>query len=78
MSKGVVKFIARLIGGLIIGISTGVILDKKLNTSPWIMICLIVYVVFGSLFILVKDEEKRKWVKKKYTKKLFSMVCLVL
>lgn len=60
MSKGVVKFIARLIGGLIIGISTGVILDKKLNTSPWIMICLIVYVVFGSLFILVKDEEKRK------------------
>ena len=60
MRKGVVKFIARLIGGLIIGISTGVILDKKLNTSPWIMICLIVYVVFGSLFILVKDEEKRK------------------
>ena len=60
MSKGVVKFIARLIGGLIIGISTGVILDKKLNTTPWIMIGLIVYVVFGSLYILVKDEEKRK------------------
>ena len=60
MSKGVVKFIARLIGGLIIGISTGVILDKKLNTTPWIMIGLIVYVVFGSLYILVKDEEKRE------------------
>ncbi|HCY06130.1 MAG: AtpZ/AtpI family protein [Erysipelotrichaceae bacterium] len=57
MNKPVLKFIGRLIVGLFVGVVVGNILDKKFNTTPFIMIGLIVYVVFGSLYILVKGEK---------------------
>jgi len=57
MNKPVLKFIGRLIIGLFVGVVVGNILDKKLNTTPFIMIGLIVYVIFGSLYILVKGEK---------------------
>lgn len=57
MNKPVLKFIGRLIVGLFVGVVVGNILDKKFNTTPFIMIGLIVYVIFGSLYILVKGEK---------------------
>ncbi len=57
MSKPVLKFIGRLIVGLLVGVVVGNILDNKFNTTPFIMIGLIIYVIFGSLYILVKGEK---------------------
>ncbi|NLC96028.1 MAG: hypothetical protein GX675_00445 [Erysipelotrichaceae bacterium] len=57
MDKIVLQFISRLVAGLIIGILVGKIVDEKLNTTPWVMIGLIIYVIFGSLYILIKGEK---------------------
>ena len=57
MSKPVLKFIGRLIVGLLVGVVVGNILDNKFNTTPFIMIGLIIYVIYGSLYILVKGEK---------------------
>ena len=51
----VYKFIGRIVVGLLIAIFLGVYLDDILDTKPFIMLGLIIYVIFGSLFLLVKD-----------------------
>lgn len=55
MNQPTLKFIGRIVVGLTVAIVSGNYLDNLLNTSPLIMLGLIVYVVFGSLFILVKE-----------------------
>ncbi|MCF0114189.1 MAG: AtpZ/AtpI family protein [Erysipelotrichaceae bacterium] len=60
MEKTVYQFLARIIVGLIGGVLLGTYLDNKLNTSPWILIGMIVYVVFGSLYLLVKEASHGK------------------
>lgn len=51
----VYKFIGRIVVGLLIAIFLGGYLDDILDTKPFIMLGLIIYVIFGSLFLLVKD-----------------------
>ncbi len=53
--KIVYKFISRLAFGLVIAIFLGRYIDAILNTSPFIVIALIAYVVIGSLILLVKE-----------------------
>ena len=57
-SKLVWKFISRITFGIAIAVFIGNRIDKALSTTPWIMIALLVYVVFGSLFLLVKESSK--------------------
>ncbi len=51
----VYKFIGRLVSGLFIAFILGGYLDKLLNVEPLFMIALIIYVIFGSLYLLVKE-----------------------
>lgn len=51
----VYRFIARLLIGLIGAILIGMLLDKLFNTSPIFLLGLLLYVILGSLFLLVKE-----------------------
>ena len=57
MSKTTLKFVSRIILGLVIAIFLGGYLDKKINTTPLIMLAMIIYVIVGSLYILIKEEK---------------------
>lgn len=56
--KLVWRFIARITIGIVIAVLAGNLIDKALNTTPWIMIALLVYVTLGSLFLLVKEANR--------------------
>lgn len=49
------RFITRNVLGLLISIWLGSKLDEIFQTSPWIMLIFILYVIVGSLFLLVKE-----------------------
>ncbi|WP_277556592.1 MULTISPECIES: AtpZ/AtpI family protein [unclassified Breznakia] len=51
----VMRFISRMIAGVIIAVLLGNYIDEKLHTTPFIMIALLLYVIIGSLYQLVKD-----------------------
>ncbi|WP_346780385.1 AtpZ/AtpI family protein [Breznakia sp. PF5-3] len=44
-----------MIAGVIIAVLLGNYIDEKLHTTPFIMIALLLYVIIGSLYQLVKD-----------------------
>lgn len=50
-------FIGRIIFGGLIGVYVGNILDNKFNTMPLITIGLLLYAIFGSIYILIKDTK---------------------
>ena len=54
------RFISRITIGLVLSIFIGTYIDEKLNTSPLFLLVLMGYVIFGSLFILVKDANKNE------------------
>lgn len=68
MSKTTLKFVSRIVLGLVIAIFLGRYLDDEFNTTPLIMLVMIIYVIVGSLYILIKEE---KWVKKRFIKRWF-------
>ena len=49
------KFIGRLVAGILLAILVGMTLDNLFNTSPWILLVLLLYVIFGSLYLLIKE-----------------------
>ena len=49
------RFIARITIGVGLSIWLGSYLDRLLNTTPWIMLCSLLYVIIGSLYLLVKE-----------------------
>lgn len=51
----VYRFLSRLVFGLIGAILIGIALDNNFGTNPWIMLVLLLYVIFGSLVLLVKE-----------------------
>ncbi|WP_161940460.1 hypothetical protein [Traorella massiliensis] len=53
--KAVYRFMARLVIGSFIAIWLGLKLDSLLNISPMMLILFLVYVVIGSLYLLVKE-----------------------
>ncbi len=57
MSKTTLKFVSRIVLGLVIAIFLGRYLDGKFNTTPLIMLVMIIYVIVGSLYILIKEEK---------------------
>lgn len=60
--KEVSKFSGRIIVGILVSIFIGNFLDKKFHTSPLFLIVLILYVVIGSLYLLIKEvnNENKK------------------
>lgn len=57
MHRTTLKFVSRIVVGLIISILLGKYIDELLNTTPIIMIGLIFYVIIGSLLILIKESK---------------------
>ncbi|MCI6271439.1 MAG: AtpZ/AtpI family protein [Erysipelotrichaceae bacterium] len=57
MSKTTLKFVSRIVLGLVIAIFLGRYLDDEFNTTPLIMLVMIIYVIVGSLYILIKEEK---------------------
>lgn len=51
----VTRFLSRLVVGMIIAIFLGDFIDEQLHTTPFIMIALLLYVIIGSLYQLVKE-----------------------
>ncbi|MFI3284586.1 MAG: hypothetical protein R3Y57_05835 [Erysipelotrichaceae bacterium] len=49
------RFLSRLVIGLILAIMGGSYLDQMFNTTPFILIGLLIYVMFGSLYLLVRE-----------------------
>ena len=49
------KFVSRLVAGCILAVLLGFNLDEYLHTTPWIMLALLIYVIAGSLYLLVKE-----------------------
>ena len=49
---------SRITIGLVLSVFIGTYIDKIFNTSPLFLLGLMAYVIFGSLFILVKDANK--------------------
>lgn len=53
--RDALRFISILVFGLLLAIFIGGRLDAYFQTSPWIMLAGILYVIIGSLYILLKD-----------------------
>ena len=54
------RFITRNVLGLLIAIWLGNKLDGIFQTSPWALLILIIYVIVGSLALLVKEISSGK------------------
>lgn len=54
------RFITRNILGIILAIWLGTKIDDIFQTSPWAMLILMIYVIVGSLFLLVKEISSGK------------------
>ena len=54
------RFITRNVLGLLIAICLGNKLDEIFQTSPWALLILIIYVIVGSLVLLVKEISSGK------------------
>lgn len=54
------RFITRNILGIILAIWLGTKIDNIFQTSPWAMLILMIYVIVGSLFLLVKEISSGK------------------
>ncbi len=53
--KAVQRFISRLAAGSLVGIIVGKFLDETFHTMPLFTLSLLAYVIFGSLYLLVKE-----------------------
>lgn len=51
----VMRFIGRMIAGVIIAVLLGNYIDECLHTTPIVMMVLLLYVIIGSLYKLIKD-----------------------
>ncbi len=54
------RFITRNILGILIAIWLGSKIDDIFKTSPWVMLILMLYVIVGSLILLVKEISNGK------------------
>ena len=52
------RFVTRIVVGSILAIWGGHWLDERLHTTPFVMIVLLLYVLFGSLYLLVRETQK--------------------
>ncbi len=57
-AKPAQKFVSRLVAGCILAVVLGYNLDQYFSTTPWIMLALLVYVIVGSLYLLIKDTKE--------------------
>ena len=51
----VYRYITRMLVGLVTAILVGIWLDQKLHTLPWITLGAILYVIIGSLVLLIRE-----------------------
>ena len=59
--KKVYGFIGRIIFGGLIGIYIGGYLDRLLHTKFIMTVVLLLYVIFGSIYILIKESSNEEW-----------------
>ena len=53
------RFIARITIGTALAVWFCGWLDRLLNTAPWLMLCSLLYVIIGSLYLLVKEAMRK-------------------
>ena len=54
------KFVARIVVGSIVAILFGHWLDYVLHTTPLFILGLLFYVIFGSLYLLIRESRHGK------------------
>lgn len=52
------RFVTRIVVGSIFAIVFGQWVDEQLHTTPWIMIALLLYVLFGSMYLLIRETTR--------------------
>jgi len=57
--KAATAFSSRMIVGCLVSIVFGNKLDVYFNTTPWIMFAMLVYVIAGSLYLLIKETRDK-------------------
>ena len=57
-AKPAQKFVSRMVAGCLLAVIVGYNIDQYFNTTPWIMLALLVYVIAGSLYLLIKDTKE--------------------
>ncbi|NBK98241.1 MAG: AtpZ/AtpI family protein [Erysipelotrichia bacterium] len=58
-NKAAARFTSRLIVGCIASIVLGNWIDQRLSTTPWIMFILLLYVIVGSFYLLIKETGEK-------------------
>lgn len=54
-NKAAAHFTSRMVVGCIVAIFLGKYLDETFSTSPLIMFVLLIYVIVGSMYLLIKE-----------------------
>lgn len=57
-AKPAQKFVSRLLAGCLLAVILGYNVDQFLHTTPWVMLALLVYVIAGSLYLLIKETKE--------------------
>lgn len=52
------KFLSRMLAGCIIGVILGFNMDEFFHTTPLITFALLLYVIIGSLYLLVRETRE--------------------
>lgn len=55
--RAATAFSSRMIVGCIASVAIGSKLDAYFKTTPWIMFAMLVYVIVGSLYLLIKESR---------------------
>ena len=56
-NRAATAFSSRMIVGCIFSVIVGSKLDAHFKTTPWIMFSLLVYVIVGSLYLLIRESR---------------------
>lgn len=54
-NRAAVHFTSRMVVGCIASVFLGNYLDETFSTTPWIMFALLLYVIVGSMYLLIKE-----------------------
>lgn len=54
-NKATLRFTSRMVVGCLMAIILGKWVDEKISTTPWIMLLLLLYVMVGSICLLIRE-----------------------
>ena len=56
--RAATAFSSRMIVGCLFSVVIGNKIDQYLHTTPWVMFAMLVYVIVGSLYLLIRESRE--------------------